>query len=135
VIATVRRDMGCRRPIHVIASIAVAMSLLVACSSAGREVEGRWISSLMGDYFDCQGNLATLAIERDRIVVFLAGQPAQVFDDVNTRVLDDGRVEKQSGTARFVFANIKEDRMTLERGPVVQRTMLGNYPVELRRCP
>lgn len=111
------------------------LATIVACGSPGKDVDGRWVLALMGDYFDCQGNLSTLAIDHDRIVVFLAGQPAQEFDDVNTRVSDDGRVEKQSGTARFIFANIKEDRMTLERGPVVQRTMLGNYPVELRRCP
>ena len=108
---------------------------LAGCSPTGQEIEGRWISSLMGDYFDCQGDLATLSVERDRIVVFLAGQPAQVFDDLETTTTSTGGIEKRSDRTHFIFDDIEGDRMVLRTGPTMERTMLNNFPVDLRRCP
>jgi hypothetical protein len=109
--------------------------VLAGCSPTGQEIEGRWISALMGDYFDCQGNLATLSVEHDRIVVFLAGQPAQVFDGLETSATSNGGVEKRSDRAHFIFDDIEGDRMVLRTGPSMERTMLNNIPVDLRRCP
>ena len=108
---------------------------LAGCGPSGKQVEGRWISGLMGDYFDCQGNLATMVVDRDRIVLYLAGQVAHSFDGLETRVAGNGDVEKFSASARFVFSEIKDDRVVMKHGPTVQRTLLNNYPVTLRRCP
>ena len=108
---------------------------LAGCGPSGKQVEGRWISGLMGDYFDCQGNLATMVVDRDRIVLYLAGQVAHSFDGLETRVAGNGDVEKSSGSTRFVFSELEDDRMVMKQGPTVQRTLLNNYPVTLRRCP
>jgi hypothetical protein len=115
--------------------IGLMAAVLAGCSPIGQDIEGRWISALMGDYFDCQGDLATLSVERDRIVVFLAGQPAQVFDDLETTTTSNGGVEKRSDRAHFIFDDIEGDRMVLRSGPSMERTMLNNFPVDLRRCP
>ncbi|TVQ37608.1 MAG: hypothetical protein EA370_06815 [Wenzhouxiangella sp.] len=121
---------------HILRLILVPVILaLAACEPAGKEVQGRWISGLMGDYFDCQGNLATMVVERDSIVLYLAGQVAHRFDGLESRISDNGDVEKSSGSTRFVFSNFEDGRMVMKRGPTVQRTLLNNYPVTLLRCP
>ena len=115
--------------------VGLMAAVLAGCSPIGQETEGRWISALMGDYFDCQGDLATLSVERDRIVVFLAGQPARIFDELETTATSNGGIVKRSDRAHFIFDDIEGDRMVLRTGPTMERTMLNNFPVDLRRCP
>lgn len=122
-------------------SAAVIAAGLTACNSGGHELDGRWITGVMGDTFDCQGNLNTLMIDRDRITVYLAGQVVQEFNGLETTVSDVAEYEgvrsihMSSGTAQFLFSDDNGTVRLHLATPQVSGSVLDRLPQELRRCP
>jgi hypothetical protein len=114
---------------------------LAACNSADNELNGRWIAEVMGDTFDCQGNLNTLMIDNNRIAVYLAGQIVQEFNGLETLVGEVAGYEgvrsihMRSDTAQFMFSDDNGRISLLVATPQVAGSVLDRLPQELRRCP
>lgn len=129
-----------RQFLYALSAVLIGVGL-TACNSADNELNGRWISGVMGDNFDCQGNLNTLLIDNDRITVYLAGQIAQEFSGLETLVGEVAGYEgvrsihMRSDSAQFLFSDDNGTIRLQVATPQVAGSVLDRLPQELRRCP